>query len=52
MGLIAEWTAEFESDSSLGVMEDCYNNLKAKSQFLVSVLTPSLNVGLRPILRL
>jgi hypothetical protein len=31
LGLIAMWTAEFESDSSLGVMEDCYNSLKAKS---------------------
>lgn len=26
------WTVEFEKDESLGVMEDCYNNLKAKSR--------------------
>jgi signal transducing adaptor molecule len=31
LGLIAEWAAEFENDESLGIMEDCYNNLKAKS---------------------
>jgi len=24
------WTAEFENDSTLGVMEDCYNSLSAK----------------------
>ncbi|KAF7983653.1 hypothetical protein HWV62_19533 [Athelia sp. TMB] len=28
--LIAQWTAEFESDPSLGIMEECYNNLKSK----------------------
>ena len=28
------WVEDFEKDSSLGVMEDCYNNLKAKSVFL------------------
>lgn len=31
LGLIAEWAAEFENEESLGIMEDCYNNLKAKS---------------------
>lgn len=31
LGLIAMWTAEFESDSTLGVMEDCYNSLQAKN---------------------
>jgi signal transducing adaptor molecule len=31
LGLIAMWTDEFESDTTLGIMEDCYNNLKAKS---------------------
>jgi len=31
--LIAQWTAEFEKDESLGIMEECYNNLKAKSSF-------------------
>ncbi|KAK2459248.1 hypothetical protein APHAL10511_008725 [Amanita phalloides] len=28
--LVGMWTAEFENDASLGVMEDCYNNLKGK----------------------
>lgn len=28
--LIAQWTGEFENDSTLGIMEDCYKNLKAK----------------------
>ncbi|KAK0485691.1 hypothetical protein IW261DRAFT_1548760 [Armillaria novae-zelandiae] len=31
LGLIAMWTAEFENDSTLGVMEDCYNSLQAKN---------------------
>ncbi|KAJ7579176.1 hypothetical protein C8J56DRAFT_796695 [Mycena floridula] len=31
LGLVAMWTAEFENDSTLGVMEDCYNNLQAKN---------------------
>ncbi|KAF8185948.1 hypothetical protein BJ912DRAFT_880441 [Pholiota molesta] len=31
LGLIALWTAEFEKDETLGIMEDCYNNLKAKN---------------------
>ena len=26
------WTAEFENDTTLGVMEDCYNNLKFKGK--------------------
>lgn len=25
------WASEFEKDPSLGIMEECYNNLKAKS---------------------
>ncbi|KAG7093261.1 hypothetical protein E1B28_006944 [Marasmius oreades] len=29
--LITMWTAEFENDPQLGVMEDCFNNLKAKN---------------------
>ncbi|TFK39621.1 hypothetical protein BDQ12DRAFT_682099 [Crucibulum laeve] len=29
--LIAMWTGEFENDSTLGIMEECYNNLKAKN---------------------
>lgn len=31
LNLVGVWTAEFEYDSSLGVMEECYSNLKAKS---------------------
>ncbi|KAF8877878.1 hypothetical protein BD779DRAFT_1230764 [Infundibulicybe gibba] len=31
LGLIAMWTDDFAHDSTLGVMEDCYNSLKAKN---------------------
>ncbi|KZT25211.1 hypothetical protein NEOLEDRAFT_1065705 [Neolentinus lepideus HHB14362 ss-1] len=31
LSLIATWTAEFESDPTLGIMEDLYNSLKAKN---------------------
>ncbi|ESK87916.1 class e vacuolar protein-sorting machinery protein hse1 [Moniliophthora roreri MCA 2997] len=31
LSLVAMWTAEFENDSQLGVMEDCYNSLKTKN---------------------
>ncbi|ETW79142.1 hypothetical protein HETIRDRAFT_478525, partial [Heterobasidion irregulare TC 32-1] len=31
LSLIAMWVSEFENDPTLGVMEDCYNNLKAKN---------------------
>ena len=34
LGLVATWTADFEEDTTLGIMEDCYNNLKAKSECL------------------
>lgn len=30
LGLVAIWSAEFEKDSSLGMMEECYENLKTK----------------------
>lgn len=30
LGLIAAWTAEFEKDPSLGIMEECYTSLKSK----------------------
>ncbi|THU95019.1 hypothetical protein K435DRAFT_667261 [Dendrothele bispora CBS 962.96] len=30
LSLIAMWTAEFEKDPTLGVMEDCYNGLQTK----------------------
>lgn len=32
LNLVGVWTAEFERDPSLGVMEECYSNLKAKSE--------------------
>jgi hypothetical protein len=48
--LIALWTAEFESDPTLGIMEECYNNLKAKSDKIclivpVTALIPSLQIS-------
>jgi len=36
LNLIALWAAEFESDPTLGIMEECYNNLKAKSDKICS----------------
>ncbi len=30
--LIAMWTEDFESDPTLGIMEECYESLKAKSR--------------------
>jgi signal transducing adaptor molecule len=35
LGLIAMWSADFKDNSSLGIMEECYNNLKAKSKWLL-----------------
>ena len=31
------WTADFEKDSTLGIMEECYNSLKAKSMHSIFV---------------
>ncbi|TRM69626.1 hypothetical protein BD626DRAFT_447660 [Schizophyllum amplum] len=31
LGLIAQWTAEFQNDETLGIMEDCYHSLEAKN---------------------
>ncbi|TFY74784.1 hypothetical protein EWM64_g9229, partial [Hericium alpestre] len=31
LSLIALWTAEWENDASLGIMEECFNSLKAKN---------------------
>ncbi|KAF8210778.1 hypothetical protein K438DRAFT_1916531 [Mycena galopus ATCC 62051] len=31
LGLVAQWTAEFADDSTLGVMGECYEALKAKN---------------------
>ncbi|KAG0694876.1 hypothetical protein DFH29DRAFT_958059 [Suillus ampliporus] len=45
LGLIAMWTAEFENEPTLGVMEDCYNSLKAKNyQFETPSEPPPPNV--------
>ena len=30
--LVSLWTGEFENNAQLGLMEELYNNLKAKSQ--------------------
>ncbi|KAF8344497.1 hypothetical protein F5887DRAFT_1203636 [Amanita rubescens] len=30
LALIVTWTAEFENDPTLGIMEECFNNLKGK----------------------
>jgi hypothetical protein len=34
--LIAMWTEDFASDPTLGVMEECYESLKAKSMSALS----------------
>ncbi|KAL1743024.1 hypothetical protein HDZ31DRAFT_9169, partial [Schizophyllum fasciatum] len=31
LSLIAQWTDEFRDDETLGIMEDCYNSLRAKN---------------------
>ncbi|KAF7345676.1 hypothetical protein MVEN_01587300 [Mycena venus] len=31
LGLVAQWTAEFADDSTLGIMGECYEGLKAKN---------------------
>jgi hypothetical protein len=36
--LIAMWTEDFESDPTLGIMEECYESLKAKSRYQCSLL--------------
>ena len=36
--LIAMWTEDFENDPNLGIMEECYEGLKAKSIYLPSLL--------------
>ncbi|KAJ2935403.1 hypothetical protein H1R20_g1693, partial [Candolleomyces eurysporus] len=35
LSLVAECTAEFENDTTLGIMEDLYNNLKTKSELQI-----------------
>ena len=38
LGLIVEWTGDFESDPSLGIMEECYQSLKSKGKSFLSML--------------
>lgn len=33
--LIGVWTAEFADDPTLGIMEECYNNMKSKGTVLI-----------------
>jgi len=40
--LVAMWTEDFASDPTLGIMEECYGSLKAKSTTVVSLLNRSL----------
>ncbi|KAF9038079.1 hypothetical protein BJ165DRAFT_1553936 [Panaeolus papilionaceus] len=40
LGLISMWAGEFEHDETLGIMEDCYNNLKAKNYKFNEVKEP------------
>src|SRR5579863_5990134 len=40
--LIAMWTEDFQNDPTLGIMEECYESLKAKS-------TPTLSLISKPI---
>lgn len=36
------WAADFENDPSLGVMEECYSNLRSKSTLFVLISRPFL----------
>ena len=40
--LIAMWTEDFESDPTLGIMEECYQSLKDKSRYTSILLSFSL----------
>lgn len=44
LGLIATWTAEFEDDPTLGIMEECYENLKSKSMSLFTLSSPRMPI--------
>ncbi|KAF9785151.1 hypothetical protein BJ322DRAFT_1124074 [Thelephora terrestris] len=45
LGLIEEWKYEFESNTELGIMEECYNNLKTKNyKFDAPVEPPPVDV--------
>jgi signal transducing adaptor molecule len=40
--LVAMWAEDFANDPTLGIMEECYESLKAKSTAVVSLSDPSL----------
>ncbi|KAJ6606929.1 hypothetical protein B0H10DRAFT_1716228, partial [Mycena sp. CBHHK59/15] len=40
LGLVAMWTAEFADDSTLGIMQECYDSLKAKNYKYTAPDTP------------
>jgi signal transducing adaptor molecule len=43
LALILTWTTEFENDPTLGIMEECYANLKGKGPvFRMNLLTVTL----------
>src|SRR6266404_6174512 len=44
--LIAMWTEDFESDPTLGIMEECYENLKTKSMAASFPLSHSAHMPL------
>lgn len=37
--LIAMWTEDFENDPTLGIMEECYESLKAKSRYIIALFS-------------
>ncbi|KAJ7113908.1 hypothetical protein C8R44DRAFT_676373 [Mycena epipterygia] len=40
LGLVALWTSEFADDSTLGIMQECYDSLKAKNYKYTQPDTP------------
>ncbi|KAJ6520673.1 hypothetical protein DFH09DRAFT_851751, partial [Mycena vulgaris] len=40
LGLVAMWTAEFAEDSTLGIMQECHDSLKAKNYKYTAPDTP------------
>ncbi len=41
LGMIKNWALEFESDPTLGIMNECYENLKSKRTFHSAISDPS-----------
>ena len=50
--LIAMWTEDFESDPTLGIMEECYQSLKAKSMSALSSHLARCSSSLQQIINL